>query len=132
MSTIEAVGAYLAANGHGTVGVDLFYGRRQATPDLCRTVYEYEGEPPVEVMGVAGTSIDIPHIQIVVRAGHDDYPIARDEAQAIRDLLAAVTGQTLSGINVMRIRPLGSILDLGFDESDRPLIGCNFAVWVAR
>jgi Bacteriophage minor capsid protein len=130
VTVLEAVGDYLAANGHGTLGTDLFLGRMPETPDLCRAVYEYEGAPPVETMGAAATAVDKPRIQVLCRGGRDDYPAARDEAQEIRALLGAVASVTLSGIVVLRIRPLGSVNSLGPDGNDRPLVTVNFEAFV--
>lgn len=129
MSTIlEVIGNYLEAQGQGIQGTNLFLGRMPTAPDACVTVYEYGGQGPQFTFGAAATAIDRPSIQVMCRASRDDYPTARDKAQSIRSLLGAVTGQTLSGMYVLRIAPLGSVNPIGPDENDRPLVTVNFQV----
>ena len=134
MATIlEAVGDYLAANSQGTLGTNLFLGRMPATPDVCVTVYEYEGSPPGETLGAGtGVKLDKPRLQLNVRASRDDYPTGRDKAMAIRDLLCAVTNQTLSGLLVLRIRPIGTVQVLAFDNDDRPRFVTNYEAIIGR
>lgn len=127
MTTIlEAVGNYLQANSIGTVGTDIFLSKMPTSPSVCIGVYEGEGGNPDFTMGSNGTWMDNPSIQIIVRAGREDYPTARDKAQSIRLLLGAVNNATLSGINVLRIVPRGSLIPMGDDENNRPHVGVNF------
>jgi hypothetical protein len=130
MTILEAVGDYLVTNGQGTLGTNLFLGVLPESPDECVAVIESEGASPEYTMGVGGIVIDSPNIQILVRAGRDDYPTARDKANTIRLLLAAVTNQTISTINVMRIESIGSVGLVGLDEKSRPLISANFRCMV--
>ena len=126
MTILEAVGTYLQSNGHGTLGTNLFLAVMPDDPDVMTCVYETGGNPTVQVMGPSAWAIDRPTLQVLCRAGVGDYPVARDAAAAIRALLAAVTEQTLSGINVMRILPSGGLLPMGEDPLGRPLISFNF------
>lgn len=126
MTILEAVGNYLAANGHGALATDLFLAVMPDSPDVMRCVYETGGSPPDQTMGAAAWAIDRPSLQIICRAGVGDYPVARDEAAAIRALLAAVVEQTLSGIHVLRIMPSGGLLPMGEDALGRPLISANY------
>lgn len=132
MTILEAIGDYLQAQGKGTLGVNLFLGRMQENPDACVAVYEYEGATPRESMGANPFDILLPRIQIVCRAGRDDYPIARDKATDLQTLLAGISEQNLSTLRVMRVRALGSILPLGFDTQDRPTVAANFECFVER
>lgn len=127
MSTIlESVGNYLAANGHGTLGTNLFLSRMPESPDVCVTVYENEGGIPDFTMGSSGAFMDEPAIQIIVRGAPETYATVQQEADSIRRLLSQVANQTLSGQYVLRIYPSGSLLPMGLDEMDRPLISVNF------
>jgi hypothetical protein len=132
MTVLESIGDYLQTNSQGTLGTNLFLSRMPSSPDVCVTVYEYEGGQPLETMGNSATVVDLPRIQIVCRAGRDDYATARNKAATIRDLLAAVTEQTISGIAVMRIRPTGQVMPLGLDEKDRPTVSINFECFIRR
>lgn len=132
MSIIDAIGAHLASQGHGTLGMDIFLGRMPETSVPTVGIYEYEGGAPIEMMGAGVAPIELPRIQIVVRGTADTYPETRDKVLAIRDALQQITEQELSGVSVMRVRALGSILPLGFDSQDRPTVAANFECVVRR
>lgn len=131
MATIlESVGDYLAAQGQGTLGTNLFLAVMPETPDTCVAVYENAGSSPSFTMGAAPFAIDRPLIQVICRSARSDYPGARDKAESIRYLLGAVTEQTLSGVHVMRIESQGSIVPMGEDENQRPMVSVNFECMV--
>jgi hypothetical protein len=127
MATIlESIGDYLVTNSHGTLGTSLFLGTLPESPDACVAVYENSGSSPAFTMGAGGIRIDYPMIQIICRAGREDYPTARDKADTIRILLASVVETSISGVHIMRIEPMGSVNQLGVDPKYRPLISVNF------
>jgi hypothetical protein len=130
MGILEAVSDHLAANGHGTLAVDLFMGEMPDEPDVCRCVYESPGTKPIETMGPAAYAVDRPRIRVIVRGARDDYPTARDEARSIRLLLAALTETTVSGVKIHRVASMGSPEPLGKDSDDRPLFAVDFETWV--
>lgn len=127
MATIlESIGDYLVTNSLGTLGTNLFLGTLPETPDECVAVYENAGSPPAFTMGTGGIVIDYPMIQVIARAGREDYPTARDKAESIRVLLASVLDTTISSVKIMRIEPMGSVNPLGVDGKYRPLVSVNF------
>jgi hypothetical protein len=127
MATIlESIGDYLVTNSQGALGTSLFLGTLPESPDACVAVYENSGSSPAFTMGAGGIRIDYPMIQIICRAGREDYPTARDKADTIRILLASVVETTVSGVHIMRIEPMGSVNQLGVDPKYRPLISVNF------
>lgn len=131
MTTIlEAVGDYLNSASVAIQGTNLFLAVMPETPDVCVAVYENTGNNPTFTMGSAPYAIDRPTIQVICRASRGDYPTARDKAVEIRDLLGAVTDQTLSGLGVMRIQPQGSLGPMGEDENLRPMVSINFECMV--
>lgn len=130
MTILEVVGNFLEDNGFGTLGTDIFLGILPESPDACIGVFEYGGQTPMFTMGTAGIQVDMPSLQIQVRATRDDYPTARDEAESARQLLAKVTNQTIEGIRVLRIEPSSSIVPIGVDENHRPVISANFRCFV--
>jgi hypothetical protein len=137
---LESVGDYLqntasAFGAHatqGTLGTSIFLGTLPETPDACVAVYENAGSPPAFTMGTGGIVIDYPMIQIISRAGKDDYPTARDKIDAIRNLLASVTDATISSVAILRIEPMGSVNPLGIDPKQRPLLSANFRCLVRK
>ena len=135
MATIlESVGDYLqntssafgAHTTQGTLGTNIFLGTLPETPDACVAIYENAGSSPTFTMGSGGIRIDYPMLQIIARASREDYPTARDKADTIRILLASVLEQTVSGVHIMRIEPMGSVNLLGVDPKYRPLVSVNF------
>ena len=127
MATIlESVGDYLVTNSQGTLGTRIFMATLPETPDAYVVVYENAGSSPTFTMGSGGIRIDYPMLQIICRAGREDYPTARDKAETIRVLLASVAGLSVSGVHITRIEPMGSVNMLGVDPKYRPLISVNF------
>lgn len=127
MATIlESIGDYLVTNSHGTLGTDIFLGTLPESPDACIAVYENAGSSPAFTMGSGGIVIDYPMLQIICRAGREDYPTARDKAETIRVLLAQILDQSISGVHILRVEPMGSVNLLGVDPKYRPLISVNF------
>ena len=130
MSILEAVGQYLEDQSFGVQGTNIWLSRMLPDPDVSIAVYEYAGRPPVETMS-AGLAIEQPSLQVVVRAGRDDYPTARDLAEDIRQSLCLVTDQTLSGLRVLRIMPRSSVNPIGLDDKDRPMLSVDYEVQIA-
>jgi hypothetical protein len=137
---LESVGDYLqntasafgAHTSQGTLGTTLFLGTLPESPDACVAVYENSGTPPSFTMGTGGIVIDYPMLQVICRAGREDYPTARDTAESIRNLLASVLESTISGVHIMRIEPMGSVNPLGVDPKYRPLVSVNFRCLVRK
>lgn len=129
---LEALGDHLQTNAVGTLGTNIFLGKMPASPDYCITLYEYEGVAPMESFGGNPYDIDMPRIQVVVRAARDDYPTARDAVNTIRGILADITDVTISSTKVLRVASLGAFIPLGLDDKDRPRIAANFQAYVER
>jgi len=128
---LEAVGSKLVTDGLGTLGTNIFLSLMPDTPDLCTAVYEYSGLSPLDTFGASVTvALDRPSIQVMTRAGRNDYVAARDRAVNVRNSLAKISNQTLSGINILRIAPLSAINSIGLDEKDRPLVTISFTAVV--
>jgi hypothetical protein len=131
MATIlEAVGDYLVTGGHGTLGTSLFLGTMPDTPDVMIAVYESSGSSPQFTMGSAAFAFESPSLQVICRASLSDYPAARDKAATVSGYLGALANVTISGINIMRVAPQGSILPMGEDQNRRPLVSVNFSCMV--
>ena len=124
---LDEIGAYLEAQGLGTLATDLFLGEMPSEPDTCVVVHEYEGGPPVHFMGIAaGTAIwEQPRVQVMTRS--KSYATARSKAKDAFNKLDGHSG-TLSGTEYGYIRALGSPGLLGKDGNDRVLVVCNFEV----
>ena len=129
---LEALGDYLNGKEGLTQGTNLFLSKMPDTPDLCVTIYEYEGMAPSEHFGGNPYDVDQPRIQVVVRGARDDYPTARDKLHAVRALLSDLTDVTISTTKILRVASLGAYLPLGLDDRDRPRLSANFQCYVER
>lgn len=128
---LEAVGTYIDSNNATlTLGTNITYGYMPETPDLCVAIYEYQGIPPMDTFGAQAFQIDRPSVQVVVRAPKNDYPAARNLAQDLRLLLAAVTDTSINGLRVVRLASNGSLLPLGTDNLERPRVAFNLDCFV--
>jgi hypothetical protein len=123
-STLVEVAAFLVTNAFGVIAT----GKMPSSPDVMTAVYEYPGEADDAGFGVAGTQWEHPRIQVVRRGAAEDYEGPRLWAEKIRQTLATVQAQTLSGTKYLMIRPLGAPFRLKDDADRRVLIACNFAI----
>jgi len=131
MAILDALAIHLAAEGQGTVATDIFLTRTPDTPDAAITLYESAGVGPSQVFGSSVYAIDHQRIRVVCRAARNDYPSARTKATAVRNVLGAVRATTLSGVSILSILSTSEIYPVSRDGDDRPLIGCDFTVWLA-
>jgi len=130
MAILDALGTYLASQGQGTLATNIFLARAPDTPDACVTLYESAGSGPDHTFGAGVYAIDHQRIRVVCRAARNDYPAARDKAVAIRAVLGAVRGTTLSGVVILTILATSEVYPLSRDGDDRALIGCDYTVWL--
>lgn len=130
MAILDALGTYLASQGQGTLATDIFLARAPDTPDACVTLYESAGSGPDHTFGAGVYAIDHQRIRVVCRAARNDYPAARSKAVAVRAILGAVRGTTLSGVVILTILATSEVYPLSRDGDDRALIGCDYTVWL--
>lgn len=125
-TALEALGTYIDTNNATlTLGTNLFLGKMPDAPDLCVTIYEYQGTAPIMTFGSTAIEIDRPSLQIAVRAGRDDYPSARDLAVTLRTLVSGMINVSASGVTILRTAPTGSIYSLAPDQLERPRVVFN-------
>jgi hypothetical protein len=117
---LEALADRLGSASVAFAGTDLFLGLMPDKPDLCVAIYEYAGAQPLEVMVDNAATLERPSIQVMTRAGRNDYPSAKALMEAVRDTLTAITNETISGDRFLRVNQISSINALGVDDNDRP------------
>lgn len=115
------IATFLAAQGAGTVGTDIFVGMEPASPDLVVTVYDIGGIAPSPKF-----LRDEPQVQCKVRGDVNDYQNAWIKAQEVKDILLGAQPQTLNGTDYVLFVQIGDILSLGRDENNRPMITSNW------
>ena len=130
MSWITSVADYLTSNSYGTQGTNLFIGQMPDTTSLTTVLTEYDGG--VIETNASGIALYQPSLQVRVRGATEDYTTPRARIVAIQTLLSGVTGNTLSGVTFLRIRPLGSIISLGQDDRLRWEFTASFEVTIAE
>lgn len=126
--TLQEVRTFLLAAGIGLTAAAVKLGVMPDKPDVMTTLLEYPGPQDDAGFGSAGSRYEHPRMQIVVRGAPDDYQAARLQAEKIRQALAGVQGQTLSGTLYLMVKPLTSPFPMGEDVNKRPRIACNYQV----
>ena len=131
MSLLDDIGAYLASNGIGTVGTDIFLGRGlTATPDAQVGLQRSGGFGSIHAMrGVPGQPIaNQPRIQIVCRAL--TYPLAEAKANAVNDLLDGLRNTTINTTFYHFINSVQEPFLLQYDDNNRPVFVQNFDIMI--
>lgn len=126
MATLDELADYLAIQGCGTVGTDLFKGVRPDAPDTLLALYEYTGNMPEYVQSSYAPTWEKPQIQVVARSA--SYDVARELAGKAWDALAPLTNATLSGTRYRSVRPNGSPALIMRDAHNRSIVGFNVSI----
>lgn len=129
---LDELGAYLQAEGLGTLGTNLFLGSMPVdapdatTPDAMTALIETPGFPAIYVHDVVPPSREAPVVQIMTRGAPYDYATARQWAQDIFVALGSIRNQTLSGTFYLGVQPIQSVFKLRDDDYSRPIMTCQF------
>jgi hypothetical protein len=110
----------------------LFIGLMPTSPDVCVALYEYAGSPPMEVFVNNAATIEMPSVQVMTRAGRNDYPTAKALMESVRDVLTGITDETISGVRFLRVNAISSINYLNTDDNDRPRFTLSLQVFMER
>lgn len=132
MALLDAIGTYLQTQSVGTLGSNIMLSMLPDDPDVCVALFESQGMGVDHVMGASVFAVDKPRLRILCRAAANDYPGARTKAEQVRNLLGAIRDTTLSGVNIMSIMATSEIYPYNVDQTERPVIGCDFVVWVRQ
>lgn len=137
MPAMSEVQGYIIANstrfvsGGSTGGIPLWMNKLPATSaDTAVVLLESGGPGPTYTY--TGISYERPALQMISRS--TSYVTARDNSQHVWELLASVTGITISktsstGVtNYLTITPIQSPTDMGQDVEERSLVTCNFLI----
>lgn len=130
---LEEIVAFLASEGLGTAGTDLFTSRMPDTPNACGCVYETGGLPPDPGFGAATLRFESPAVQIVFRGAALDYDTPRANAKtAMASMVSVEAPQTLTGTTYNTIRaqqsPFNMLGEGVTDENQRFYIACNYLI----
>lgn len=137
---LDEIGAYLAAQGVGTVGSNIILGSRGKIPTIKRntsgvvvegagpylSLTETGGTSPLRVHNTVGAHVQRPSAQICVRA--TNYLTARTMAKAAYTALDGVFNTILSGVTYYSITAVQEPRDIGLDVVERSMIVFNIDV----
>jgi hypothetical protein len=135
MATLTEIGAYLAANGEGVLDQTIWLSYMPDDPVVnplttVTSILTSPGAPSEEVFNA--DAVLVLRFQVLVRAV--DYPTALTKSTSIRTKLHAISNQSLSGANYLRVRalqsepfPLGP--PDGTVQGGRWRLACNYEAW---
>lgn len=121
---LDEIAAYIATNGHGTVGTTIFKGRMPEAPADAIALHEYGGGSPDFTHDSDTPIMESPRVQVMVR--HSSYSTGRTLIEAIYRDLCRVHNQSLSGTYYYRLIPQQSPFYLRRDENERVEFTVNF------
>jgi hypothetical protein len=123
---VEDIGAYLQANGIGTLSVDLFLHVAPDKPDDLMSVTEYSSDPPQYIHDKAKVEIELPRIQIAARSMRPE--VGRLKAERAYQLLMAIHNGIIGTTRYLWCQPVDSPAMVGRDENGRFITTVNFRV----
>ena len=119
MSVISDIATYLAANGIGTLGTDIFYGYLPAGITSGVAILDTGG---VEPDGYIPTKN--PNFQIFLRSV--DYDTGKAKLDAIRSLLHRVQNQTIGSVYFYYILAISEGGHIGRNEAGQDEFSANY------
>lgn len=126
MSFVSALADYIQTNNLGTKGTNLFIGYLPTSAALQTVLTEYAGST-VETLRT-GISMKKSNLQVKTHGVEADYVTPRTRIEAIQNLLVGIQDQTISGVRIVRVLPLGTINALGQNENQEFEFTANFEV----
>jgi len=113
---------YLATQGHGTVGTNIFTGWMPDSPDVAISVMQTAGGPPM----VHPSTMEYPNVQVLVR--HTSYDSGWTLINNIYDDLHGLANTTIN-TRVYSIQALAAPVKIAEDAKDRVMFSCNFRIY---
>lgn len=106
----------------------VFIGNMPSDPDRCMSIRDYGG-----LTAEVGLAVDYPKVQVKLRGsrGATSYPETYDQAKKVFDALVGIPSRPVAWPNLVSVVPVGHIVPIGRDQSDRELITVNFQLIVA-
>lgn len=126
MSLLLELTTYLATQGVGTVGTNLFAGFMPDTPHACGTLYEYGGAPPDLGFSYPGIQHENSAVQMVFRGNPTDYSSPRAKSETVYRLFTSMKPGLLTGTKYLQIRANQSPFLMQRDGLQRVYIVCNY------
>lgn len=126
-----------ATEGLGVEGDTLFAGYKPSRPHQLTCLFEYDSVPPPQVMGPSAAAVELSGVQVLVRAGPQQYPWGDRQVRQVRSFLAGLGEQTVVvdvdgdavTVDVVMLVVNGGINPLGRDGNDCPEFSANLHCW---
>lgn len=123
----EGIKDLLVAAGVGTfaatTGWGIFISKMPDEPDSIVSIMETGGFP-----ANPRWLIDYPSVQVMIRGDKGGYQAAKAKALAVRDALLGLPSQVINGDGWDSITDIGGLIELGYDDSNRPKFSTNFSL----
>lgn len=126
MTFINSIADYIQTNNLGTKGTNLFIGFMPSNATLQTVLTEYAGTT-VETLR-NGIALKKSNLQVKTHGAEGDYSTPRTRIQNIQNLLVAIQDQSISGLRIIRVLPLGTINALGQNDNQEFEFTANFEV----
>lgn len=129
MSTtvIEELANYLAGQGLGTVGVDVFWGEYPDSPVQCTALMEYPGRGGDYIQERKRVALEYPRVQVVARAAN--YATGRQLIENAYQILDNVVNTTVYGTRYLKVMPLQAPFLHDRDANRNVLFAFNVEAW---
>lgn len=124
---LDDIAAYLQTKGLGTVGTDIFKGKRPSSPDACLALYQYAGEVPELI---SGTTYEYPGLQVWSRATNQVDALTK--LDAVIDELHGLSEYSTTYARYLLVQARQSPATMGEDENGRIEYVVNFRVSMTR
>lgn len=123
----EGIKDLLVAAGVGTfaatTGWGIFISKMPDEPDSIVSIMETGGFP-----ANPRWLIDYPSVQVMIRGDKGGYQAAKAKAVVVRDALLGLPAQVINGDRWDSITDIGGLIELGYDDSNRPKFSTNFSL----
>lgn len=123
---VEDIGQYLAANGIGTLSVDLFLHVSPDKPDDLVTVAEYSSDDPMFTQDQLAADHERPRVQVSARSLRPED--GRLVAERAYQILMEIHNEVINGTRYFWCRPVDSPAMVGRDENGRFVSTVNFRI----
>ena len=105
------------------LGTNLFQTFMPESPDMCVAVIDSGGYD-----SQSNYIYERPTIQVLVRGTVWGHPTAYTHIKQIQNILHDLHGEVWGGSKYIGIWAQGDVLQLGYDESNRPILSLNFRI----
>jgi len=112
------IGTYAATSGWA-----IYVSKEPKSPDTVVTLYDYSGADPSPKF-----LRDNPNVQVRVRGAKEAYKAGWTKAQAVKDALLGLPGQTINATKYVGVWMQSDINFINYDDNNRPLFTLNFRI----